>query len=525
MQFPRFWNFVRPLFLTLVILSGFGGTALAHPHIWIDARTSLSFNDAGAVIAITHEWTFDEAFSSWSIQGLDEDGDGEISAAEFEALALQNIAGLSAYEFYTFAGNSFSDVAFSAVPIPQMRYDGARTTLTFSLVPDEPITIGPLFELEVTDPEYYVAFTFLTSRGVTLENAPEACVAEVNAPKPIDPELEDRLFALGPDITELPEDLRGVAADLANVVIVRCDGVEPQSALQATERVARSGSAPFSAPPAEVGLPVMRTGFLGWVNKQQQNFYGALTAALGELRTDSNAFWVLGALSFLYGVFHAAGPGHGKVVITSYMLATETELRRGIALSFASAMLQSVTAVVFVVIAASVLNMTSVRLSETSNFLTIGAYLLVVLLGIWLIVRKVFGLGHHHHHDDKHDHDHKDHAHHMVSPAHLKGSWREVFGVVLAVGLRPCSGALVVLVFALSQGLLAAGIAAVFLMGVGTALTVGILASIAAGAKGVVGLFGSGKYAGAARHVFWWLELFGAVLVFGFGLVLLTANL
>ena len=61
--------------------------------------------------------------------------------------------------------------------------------------------------------------------------------------------------------------------------------------------------------------------------------------------------WLLGGLSFLYGVFHAAGPGHGKVVISSYVLANETQLRRGVTLSVLSALLQSVVAVVFVLIA------------------------------------------------------------------------------------------------------------------------------------------------------------------------------
>ena len=64
---------------------------------------------------------------------------------------------------------------------------------------------------------------------------------------------------------------------------------------------------------------------------------------------------MLGGLSFLYGVFHAAGPGHGKVVISSYVLANEAQVRRGVWLSFFSAMLQSVVAIGFVLIAALVL--------------------------------------------------------------------------------------------------------------------------------------------------------------------------
>lgn len=493
------------------------GVALAHPHIWIDVRTVIVFDDDGALSAIRHQWTFDQAFSAWSIQGLDTDGDGQISGAEFQSLADENMVGLVEYAFYTFAGTSRAeDVTFSAGLNPRMDYDGSRTTLSFTLVPDAPVLIGERFEIEIADPEYYAALIFLPDSGVLLENAPEACSAEVNAPKVIDPALEQQLFDLGPDVTVLPAELKGAAADLANVVILSCGSGAASRVLAAMGQDRSKRTPPFAAPPAEIGLPVVRTGFLGWVNRQQQSFYGALTNALGKLKQDNNAFWALGGLSFLYGLFHAAGPGHGKIVISSYVLATEAQARRGILLSFASAMLQSLTAVVFVLIAALALNMTSIGLSQASNLLAVGSYILVILLGAWLTAAKILGFDHNH-----------NHAHHVVTPgqAARSSNWREALGVVMAVGLRPCSGALVVLVFALSQGVLLAGIAAVFLMGIGTALMVAMLATLAIGAKGVTRMFAGGRYGAIAADVMWWFELFGALLVFGFGVTLLMASI
>src|SRR5690606_33282559 len=85
-----------------------------------------------------------------------------------------------------------------------------------------------------------------------------------------------------------------------------------------------------------------------WINSQQQSFYRALTGALKAMREDSFALWSLIGLSFAYGVFHAAGPGHGKAVISSYMIANETQLKRGILISFLSALLQGAMAIAVV---------------------------------------------------------------------------------------------------------------------------------------------------------------------------------
>jgi len=139
------------------------------------------------------------------------------------------------------------------------------------------------------------------------------------------------------------------------------------------------------------------------------------------------------------------------------------------------------------------------------------------------------GRVHDHDHEDDDDHDHHDHAEHShvaVTPDQLRtGGWREALAVVLAIGLRPCSGALVVLVFALSQGVLWAGIASVFLMGLGTAITVAALATIAMTAKGLARRFARDGSGGFMGHLVWWGELAAAFMVFAFGILLAVAEL
>ena len=87
-----------------------------------------------------------------------------------------------------------------------------------------------------------------------------------------------------------------------------------------------------------------------WVRDKQQEFYGAMSGALRDVRTDkpSAAAWTLMLLSFGYGIFHAAGPGHGKTVISAWLLATENELKRGILIAFLSSIIQAVVAIALV---------------------------------------------------------------------------------------------------------------------------------------------------------------------------------
>lgn len=557
MGFSRFGAWALRVAGLVLVLFGLAQPAMAHPHIFIDAKVAVVFDDAGRIATLRNSWTFDTAFSVWMVQGLDTNGDGVVSSEEMQELADENMVGLADYGFYTVAGDG---VHFTPVGDQRMRYEGNKVTLDFSIDAAEPVAPGSRFELAIFDAEYYVAISFADVGHVTLENAPASCGTELVPPRPMDRATEDRLYALGPDVLELPPDLAAAMRGTQGMIVISCGAAPtPVTALEATEHVAQARPAtPFGGPPPEPGLNLPRTGFFRWVQEQQRVFYGAMTDALDRMRSDWTAFWVLGGLSFLYGVFHAAGPGHGKVVISSYVLANERQLRQGIALSALSALLQSLVAIGFVLVLAGVLQMTSTAMGDAAHWVGVLSYALVALLGLWLIARKIFGWGHHHHHhheepvkrdiwhehaghdhghghdhhhhhDHDHDHDHAhehhaEHMHHAVGPADLKGSWREKLGVVLAVGLRPCSGALVVMVFALSQGVLAAGVVSVLLMGLGTAITVAVLASLAVGAKGLVSRLG-GADSALAQGIVWWAELAGAVFVLLFGVLLLMASL
>jgi nickel/cobalt exporter len=308
---------------------------------------------------------------------------------------------------------------------------------------------------------------------------------------------------------------------------------------------------PFGAPRSQSpAVPV--GGVLGWIFAKQAEFYRQFSGLIRAAKADGSAAWTLLGLSFLYGIFHAAGPGHGKAVISSYLIANEETWRRGIVLSFASALLQALVAVVLVGIAAVLLNATAATMRSAVNVIEIVSYGLIILIGmrlLWLkgaafvvaaqTLRRPVALSaaaspkqhvpcHHGHGACGHGHAlHAEEAScghaHALEPAELAGpgGWQRGLSAIIAVGLRPCSGAILVLVFALAQGLFWAGIASTFVMGAGTAVTVAIIATVAVSAKAWA------KRVVDHRSGFGMLALRGieagaAVVIIAFGALLLT---
>jgi nickel/cobalt exporter len=305
-------------------------------------------------------------------------------------------------------------------------------------------------------------------------------------------------------------------------------------------------------------------GFAGYILAKQAGFYRMLSGTIRAAKTDGSAAYTLLGISFLYGIFHAAGPGHGKAVISSYLVANNETWKRGVALSFASAVLQALTAIVIVGIAAALLGATAHVMGLTVRVIEIVSYALIVLIGLrllwvkgrafvhlWRSERAVthdhhahehhdrahHGHGHDHHSHDHHAHDHHNHAHdhdhddeghawghaHAPEPSELKGRdwWKRGLTAIIAVGLRPCSGAIIVLVFALAQGLFWIGVASTFAMGLGTAITVAMIATLAVAARGLAGRFAKTR-PGAGMLLLRGLETAAALLIVLFGAALLT---
>lgn len=512
------------------------GMAHAHPHVRADVASVIVHDSDGRVGAVRHVWRFDDMFSAFATQGLDADGDGVLAREELADLAEVNVTSLSEFDFFTFAEAGGGPIAFDRPTDYWLDHDGTALTLHFTLPVIEPVS-GPLV-IEIYDPTYFVDFR-LVEGGVTLEGAAPGCIAELQAANGAEASTD----TLSESFFDQLEADSTFGQQFANTIVVRCPG-DPVIVRERTPLEPAVPDALTDAPQGEPagmfgsgkglgafglirpdGASSATTGVFGWVAAQQASFYAALSGALSAIRDGERGGWLLIALAFAYGVFHAAGPGHGKVVIASYIMATGETLRRGILISFASAMAQAVTAVALVLVIVLVFGVAGQALGFAAYWLEAASYGAIAVLGVMIVWRKGRALlARSHVHDDTCGPE-CGHGH-MPEPQQLEGpfNWRRAIAVVLAVGLRPCTGAIVVLVFALANDILWAGVAATFAMALGTALTVALIAVFAVVARhAALRVASSGQGGGMVAVRL--LEICGGFAIFLFGALLLVAML
>src|SRR5580693_8002940 len=137
---------------------------------------------------------------------------------------------------------------------------------------------------------------------------------------------------------------------------------------------------PFGGPrPGTAPVPV--GGIIGWLFAKQAEFYRQFSGLIRASKADGTAAWSLMGVSFLYGIFHAAGPGHGKAVISSYLVANEETWVRGVVLSFLSALMQAIVAVAIVGVAAVLLHASAATMNGAVNWIETLSYTLIIVVG------------------------------------------------------------------------------------------------------------------------------------------------
>ena len=299
-----------------------------------------------------------------------------------------------------------------------------------------------------------------------------------------------------------------------------------------------------------------------WLAEKQREYTIAMATALRQAKNSSSAAaaWTLILLSFAYGVLHAAGPGHGKTVVSAWLLATENELKRGIIIAFISSMIQAATAVVLVGGALLLVAGAASTARQLAGIMESASYAMIAALGfylIWTAFQRVMrrqpaalgvvvsgnsgeatasspdfssfqpaANGHVHKTAAEHANCAECGHAHAPSAAEVRGqwSWQRAIAMSFAIGIRPCTGAIVILLLAYSIGMFATGVAATFAMGFGTFLTVALIAALSVYARKFALILAS-RNNRAALALSLTLRFAGGVAIVMFGAMMFAASI
>lgn len=281
--------------------------------------------------------------------------------------------------------------------------------------------------------------------------------------------------------------------------------------------LAQAGLLPPPAPIPGADLPEPLRSLAAWGFGLQRQLNGEMRGHLAALRDGGGMQPALALMlaAFLYGVFHAIGPGHGKVVIGSWLVSRRARVAWGLGACALSALVQGLTAIAVVAVLAGAAALAPKDILAQAAWLEVASYGLIAAMGVvmgWNALRGRHSCGHDHGHHACCGHHHHHHDHGDESP-------RTLWTMAAAIGFRPCSGAILVLLFTLANGMFWVGIAATLAMAVGVGLTV---SGIGLSALGLNRLLDRGaarsRHAETLRQA---LSLAGAAAVTLLGLALL----
>jgi len=232
-------------------------------------------------------------------------------------------------------------------------------------------------------------------------------------------------------------------------------------------------------------------GIMAQIGRWQSEANRALSAEVRAIRQGQGVAAVLAlvGIGFLYGVVHALGPGHGKAIVAAYFMDRRRHWSAAIFAGGWIALGHTISGILIVLVLAVILRGASLDVVDQSRFVEVVAYGMIVAIGLWRLVAGLRGSvhdhahhdGHGHHHDHQHDHAGSDHHHAHDRPMGWRGRLRQflrpdaMLGLLTVAGAVPCSGAMILLLFSLANGLLLVGLLGAFAISIGMALTLIVL--------------------------------------------------
>ncbi len=194
-------------------------SAFAHPHVWVEATTSIVFDEAGLIDGVRNDWVFDQMYSAFAVQGL-ESGGKLASVSDLASLAKTNVEALAEYDYFTYAKADGHKLEFGK-PIDytlEERPD-RRVVLHFTLPLKTRAKTGRAMSLQVYDPTYFVDFELAANDPVSLAGAPQGCSKTVLGANPLVVQ-DGKVLAKAFDTGLAPDD--SFAVKMAGRIIVAC---------------------------------------------------------------------------------------------------------------------------------------------------------------------------------------------------------------------------------------------------------------------------------------------------------------
>jgi nickel/cobalt transporter (NicO) family protein len=296
--------------------------------------------------------------------------------------------------------------------------------------------------------------------------------------------------------------------------------------LGATAGLSRAEADPFNdrhEVPVETGtVSLMPGGLMQSLGHMQMQLNETISGEFRSVRDSGSVVAMLAvlALAFLYGVLHAAGPGHGKFVVGSYFVANDARWLSGFFMGGLISLMQGLTAIAIVFVMSLVLHSNQLRVANQGALVDCVSYGIVAAIGLVLFWRAATGRGHVHGPGHVH-HAAGDRAGHDGASLGARGHARRA--LIAAIGVAPCASAIIIMLFALANNAMGVGIAAVLALSLGMAVTVS-----AVGMLGIVARrflmrlsLGAAPRVERAERI---LRLLGSAAIVGFaGLLMLGA--
>nr|WP_321259653.1 DUF1007 family protein [uncultured Pseudodesulfovibrio sp.] len=452
-----------------------------HPHVFVDTSLTFLIDDSG-LTGVREHWLFDDIFTQAILSDLGLDADSLPTTLGQAKIRDGAFAYLVNFGYFTLIESEGKRIPVTKTKEFRASLENGRLVYDFLVPLDLPFEHIKNFRMAVFDEEYY-SDVVLVKDNISFEIDGMAQVSHTFRP------AKDHTY------------WKFIVPEAVHLSISSSPSTAP---------------APEAAPLEEIEGPGPIERLMTFVRSTQKQLTQRLNGFGMQLKDNpfGPALWMFLGLSFLYGIVHAVGPGHGKAVVCSYFLSNPGSLMNGALMGNAITFVHMGSAAVAVGAAYLIFSSGMGGFAAASRALQPASYALLALMGLFLLVKAIRDIlkgGMLADPSCGHSHDEPE-----------GGDLKSILSVSFITGLVPCPGAAVILAFAIGLNIFWIGMLALICMAAGMGLTTTLFAWVAVTARSATLKF-SGKnrkvfnllYAGLSICGAGAIALFGSALFFG----------